>query len=48
MDFFAILKSIFVDEKKFDKLAWFLNGVLHKSLNIKHLRPAARPGGVTR
>lgn len=47
-DFFAFLESIFVDEKKFDKLAWFLNVVLHKSLISKHLGRAAGRAPVSR
>ncbi|NBO39863.1 hypothetical protein EBU99_14965 [bacterium] len=44
----AFLESIFVDEKKFDKLAWFLNVVLHKSLISKHLGRAAGRAPVSR
>jgi hypothetical protein len=46
--FFAIVQSIFVDEKKFWELARFMNACLRKSFIIKHLRFAAGRAGVSR
>lgn len=46
--FFAILQSIFVDEKKFWELARFMNVCLRKSFIIKDLGFAAGRAGVSR
>ena len=40
-DFFTIVQSIFVDEKKFWELARFMSACLRKCLNIKDLGRAA-------
>ena len=38
MKSFAVLQSIFVDEKKLFNLARFMNVIIHKVLIFKHLR----------
>jgi len=38
MKIFAVLQSIFVDEKKLFNLARFMNGIMHKSLIFNDLR----------
>ena len=44
MKSFAVLQSIFVDEKKLFNLARFMNVIMHKVLIFKHLRwRAGRP-----
>jgi hypothetical protein len=47
-DFFTIVQIIFVDRKKFCRLARFLNSVLRKSFIIKDLRRAAGRARVSR
>jgi hypothetical protein len=47
-DFFTIVQIIFVDRKKFCRLARFLNSVLRKCLIIKDLRRAAGRARVSR
>jgi hypothetical protein len=47
-DFFTIVWIIFVDRKKFCRLARFLNSVLRKCLIIKDLRRAAGRARVSR